>query len=327
VWLITDNIREIEALGPWPFLPVQASGEPPWRHQVPLPKDLSALWRAASGGEFYWVLECPGDQWHSIMIVGEASASQFDGLQLALRELGQVPGPVACLVLQSRACHGQHGRPWQAIRGNLHLSVAITPPASPLPLFEILPAVTIVPAVAAADAISSASQGRLEPRVKWVNDVVLGPAKVAGVLSATQIMGETLEAMIFGIGLNVAATPDVAPTPFVPSATSLAAALAGLPSPLPVPSLGEVCWHTLDALMAAVRLWGSGGPAALVDRYRALSMLTGRAVEVWPDHLDSTGDCHTPLAQGTVAGIDADLSLRLVGVAQPIRRGRLALRS
>ena len=51
----------------------------------------------------------------------------------------------------------------------------------------------------------------LVPQIKWPNDVLLGGKKVAGILVESSWMGEKLDAMILGLGLNVleAAIPPV----------------------------------------------------------------------------------------------------------------------
>lgn len=43
----------------------------------------------------------------------------------------------------------------------------------------------------------------LAPQIKWPNDVLLGGRKVAGILVESSWMGETLEALVLGMGVNV----------------------------------------------------------------------------------------------------------------------------
>ncbi|MBW8011371.1 MAG: biotin--[acetyl-CoA-carboxylase] ligase [Chloroflexi bacterium] len=45
---------------------------------------------------------------------------------------------------------------------------------------------------------------KLKPAIKWPNDVLLDGKKVSGVLVEAQWLGESLEALIIGIGINIA---------------------------------------------------------------------------------------------------------------------------
>lgn len=56
-------------------------------------------------------------------------------------------------------------------------------------------------ALAVAQALE-VGQG-LEPQIKWPNDVLLDGRKVCGILAETAWMGERLDAVIVGIGVNV----------------------------------------------------------------------------------------------------------------------------
>jgi BirA family biotin operon repressor/biotin-[acetyl-CoA-carboxylase] ligase len=57
-------------------------------------------------------------------------------------------------------------------------------------------------AVAVCEALESHN---LKPRIKWPNDVLLDGKKVCGVLAEAEWSGDELQALILGIGINVAA--------------------------------------------------------------------------------------------------------------------------
>jgi len=61
-------------------------------------------------------------------------------------------------------------------------------------------------AVAVADALETLG---LRPEVKWPNDVLLGRRKVCGILVEAAWLGEELQALVVGIGVNIA--PDSVP--------------------------------------------------------------------------------------------------------------------
>ncbi|MEX1071068.1 MAG: biotin--[acetyl-CoA-carboxylase] ligase [Anaerolineales bacterium] len=59
-------------------------------------------------------------------------------------------------------------------------------------------------ALAVCEAIESLYM--LSPKIKWPNDVLLGGKKVCGVLPEAHWSGEHLQALILGVGINVAAS-------------------------------------------------------------------------------------------------------------------------
>ena len=293
------------------------SGAGGWRRESPesWPETERTLWTALRGGGEVWVGR--GDHtgfWSLVLAVAEAPDSQFDVLRHLLAAGLVLPGPIACLGLSGRRFHGHHGREWVAAAGNLHLSVAID--AEGLAAKDSL-ALTMLPAVATVEGITRASRGALRPGIKWVNDILIAGRKVAGVLAATQVSGDRIAGTVLGIGVNVATTPELRPTPFVPAAGSLAEAGAEL-------SLTEVLVAILEALAARFKELRADGPAALHDAYRRASVVIGREVCIWDDVPGGVADT-PPRARGVVRDIGRDLSLHLEGRAEPVTEGRLAI--
>ena len=149
---------------------------------------------------------------------------------------------------------GSRGRTWQTLPGNLALSVLLRPtsPASQAGQWALLAAVAL------AEAVEATAAGVLV-RVKWPNDVVLGTAKVGGILIDTALdAGGKLDWLVLGFGANLAAAPDL-PQPV--------AAVPGGPDP------GEVAaillarldhWdriRLLDGFAPVRRAWLARGPA------------------------------------------------------------------
>ena len=112
---------------------------------------------------------------------------------------------------QQTAGRGRQGRSWVSPPGNIHASFLFR--TGGFPGFALIRAAEIgfVAAVGLAAALDRHVSG---VRLKWPNDVLLGGAKLAGVL--TEITGD---AIIVGIGVNVAHVPPGLPYPV----TSLAA--------------------------------------------------------------------------------------------------------
>ena len=94
----------------------------------------------------------------------------------------------------------------------------ITPPGSALAFSLILKEAskadilryTALGALAVCDALNAALPPMLPAQIKWPNDVIATRRKLAGVLAEAHWQGETLTAVILGIGINVA-PPSVPP--------------------------------------------------------------------------------------------------------------------
>lgn len=304
---------------------LELAGEPRGWDRLPaadLPHADRELWDALGSGDPAWVLESNrwGESWSRIVIVAEAAASQFD----ALRDLGRsghrFDDPVACVALTGRDFHGHRGRPWAAVPGNLHLSVALAPS---IPVERLGLGMTMLPAVATMDAIRAATDGAIEPGVKWVNDVLIEGRKVAGVLTTTQITGQRMDLAVLGVGLNVGRAPVVPPTPFAPRIGCLNETAGGEDL-----TLGRILEEVLEALATRYESLLTEGPDPLYRAYRDASVVIGRRVRIWEEGLDQgthAGSLPPPLAEGVVRDVLPDLSLRLDGRPEPLSRGRLAL--
>ncbi len=287
-----------------------------------LPPADRALWRALGGGERPWrgTARDPGPPgfWTRAVVVADAPSSQFDALRVALVAGLELAGPTACLALTGRGFRGQRGRPWATAPGNLHLCAVLPDPGVAAREAGSLP---MLPAVALADAIRTMSGGSVRPGIKWVNDVLVDGRKVGGVLTATQTRGDRVDAILLGIGLNVATAPPVPPTPFVPAVSCLAAAGVAV-------TWADAASAVLSALARRAVELARDGPKTLLEAYRGASVVVGREVCVLPDP-EPSGETPieappSPARRGIVRGIAADLSLILEGVETPVASGRLA---
>jgi len=84
--------------------------------------------------------------------------------------------------------------------------------------------------------------------LKWPNDVLAGPKKLAGILLEAEAVADGRLAVVVGIGTNVVAAPEGTPTP----ATSLKA--------LGVNVGAEECFTALSDAWAEFRgIWDNGG--------------------------------------------------------------------
>lgn len=271
-----------------------------------------ASWAALVGaGDGPWTtaLEAP-PPWRRLIIVDAAADSQFEQLR-ALGDTLEALTPLACIALTGRKFRGLRDRSWEALRGNIHLCVALAPSADARRLGTGL---SMLPAVATVDAVIAATRGRVRPVIKWVNDVLYEGRKIAGVLTATRVQGSTVSTAVLGVGLNLARAPSLTSTVFVPEAGCLHRHAPDITPGALLQSLLRELARRYEGLIR-------GGPGELLEAYRRHAAVVGRRVQIWEE---GSGPPAPPAHEGVVTGIDPDLSLRLDGVAEPVTRGRLA---
>jgi BirA family biotin operon repressor/biotin-[acetyl-CoA-carboxylase] ligase len=214
---------------------------------------------------------------------------------LRAAEAGEPEG-LAILARRQTAGRGREGRGWESPVGNLHLSVLLRPrePAQHAAQWALLAAVALAEAI--APRLPAGMAAALE--LKWPNDVLLGGAKLAGILAeaATGPRGG-LAWLVLGIGTNLAHAPVL---PGGRPTVSLAALGAGPPAP---------------EVFAAELL-------AALDRWRRVLAREGFAPirTAWLAHGPRRG---TPMtvagAAGAFAGLGEDGSLLLAGPDGGIR--------
>lgn len=109
---------------------------------------------------------------------------------------------------QQKAGKGRAGRDWSSPPGNLYASLLLRPQ---LPLTTLMQ-LSLLAGVAIHDTVkqltSSASQP-LDLRLKWPNDILLGGAKLGGILLETASSVDPRDtAVVIGVGLNLSHAPN-----------------------------------------------------------------------------------------------------------------------
>jgi len=114
-------------------------------------------------------------------------------------------GPIWVVADEQTAGKGRSGRSWTSVPGNLYASLLIRPACPPQQLAEL----SLVAGVGALEAIRAAGGDRTPAglRLKWPNDVLVGTAKLGGILVESSDAGGA-RAAVLGIGLNLAGFPD-----------------------------------------------------------------------------------------------------------------------
>lgn len=189
------------------------------------------------------------------------------------------------------AGRGRLGRDWDSPAGqNIYTSVLLRPPKSRLTgILSLLAGVAVVRAAGAG--------GRVDARVKWPNDGVIGGKKFSGVL--VEVGTEPLPWAIIGIGINVLGTPDEK----LQHATSLAQEGAGW-------SREDLWVGLMTELEAVYDAWLVQGDSWVISQWTHQNATLGHRVRVDRPH-------EIPWT-GLAREINADGSLVVIRDGQPI---------
>lgn len=207
-----------------------------------------------------------------------------------LAAAGEPEGTVVVAAEQT-AGRGRAGRSWRAPAGTALLCSVLLRPAVPPDRLGVLP---LVVGVAVAEAIEEVTA--LRTRLKWPNDVWLGPGpvgrKVAGVLLAARSHGSAVGHAVVGVGVNA----NIAPADLPPGATSL---LAETGRPV---HLARLLDRLLGHLDAAYREYLAADGQPGLAGWRARAALLDHPVAVVRDG---------QTLAGTMRGVAADGALLL----------------
>jgi BirA family biotin operon repressor/biotin-[acetyl-CoA-carboxylase] ligase len=173
---------------------------------------------------------------------------------------GAAEGLVAVANYQSKG-RGRLGRPWHAPAGSALLCSVLLRPRVDLDDLQLGVAAVSLALRAALVRLSG-----IRPDLKWPNDLLVGEAKLAGVL-AEVVATEDGPALIVGVGVNLTDHPE--------GAISVVEA-AGVT--LTVPALLDIFLEELEA--RRVRMDDDEGRADLRREYERALVTLGRRVRV-----------------------------------------------
>jgi BirA family biotin operon repressor/biotin-[acetyl-CoA-carboxylase] ligase len=186
----------------------------------------------------------------------EAEIPSTSDLLRRLAAAGEPEG-LAVMARRQTAGRGRDGRSWQSPEGNLYISLLLRPdaPAAEAPRFALLGGVAL------ADALSAFLPDGAAIRLKWPNDLLLGGAKLAGILCEGAAHDGRIEWIVLGLGANLAVAPDLPDRP----TTSLGRhAAAPDPEAVAVALIGALdAWHrrvSAEGLRPLLDAWQHRGP-------------------------------------------------------------------
>lgn len=153
-------------------------------------------------------------------------------------------GPLWVVSREQTAGRGRRGRHWHSPPGNLHASLLLTDPCAPAEAAQL----SLVAGLALHDALAAVAPGiRSGLRLKWPNDLLVGDAKLAGILVEGEVPQTGVFTAVIGFGVNCVASPPDVGYP----ATSLAASGEKVEAP-------EMLDALADALGRRLALWARG---------------------------------------------------------------------
>ncbi len=206
-------------------------------------------------------------------------------------------GPLWLQADEQTGGRGRLGRNWVSEPGNLYATFLFSISSG----VEVAAQVSFVAALAVHDMVS-ALKPELSPRIKWPNDVLIGPAKFCGVLP--EVVGQNPTRIAIGCGVNIAHAPQGTPYPV----TSLGAGVA----------VDSVLAALDQALTERLAQWDEGrGFASIRAAWAERALGLGESV---------TAQSGTQSLTGTFTGLAADGALILtdaLGVTHAIHSGEV----
>ena len=224
--------------------------------------------------------------WRHLEVVDETGSTNAD--LIARAAAGEDIDGAVLIAEHQTAGRGRQGRSWSDVVGaQITMSVGVDATAVPSEAWGWLPLAT---GIAIVDAIRDSTG--IEAGLKWPNDVLAGPGKLAGILAE---VAAPQRAIVVGFGLNVTLRPEEIA---VAEATSLAE--LGVAAPDRVRLIAAL----LTQLGERVASWRGTKrtDGTLIADYRSRCLTLGTPVRaILPDNREITGVAEDVDEQGRLA--------------------------
>lgn len=245
----------------------------------------------------------PGLPWggavRAIETVAETGSTNAD--LIARIAAGDPPAEGGWLMADRQSAgRGRQGRTWFDGLGNFMGSTAVRVHAGDPPAHTL----ALVAGLAVHEAVSRRLPPPLRAALKWPNDLMIGSAKVAGIL-----LERSADSVVVGVGVNLARSPQIE------GRQTTALANHG-----PAPDRDTFAADLAACFAEDLGRWRSYGLGPIIARWQAAAHPPGTSL-----HVGEPGEA--PLI-GDFAGLDADgaLLLRLGnGTTRTITAGEVRL--
>lgn len=220
------------------------------------------------------------------------------------------PTPLVILAREQTQGRGRRGRTWHSpAAGNLYSTFVFRPKLEPARLQDF----TLWMGLSICELVANFC--RIEPGLKWPNDLLFQGRKAGGMLTEARIDSDQVHDLVFGLGLNLNTTADDLPRELKSSAVSLAEA-SGAPI--------DVNRFAAALISRVLTAYGRFIENDYRDKFAALwqrfDVLRGQTVTVTQG---------TQTVTGTATGIDDEGSLIVrtgPGKTERFRAGEVTLR-
>ena len=177
---------------------------------------------------------------------------------------GADPGLVVVAAEQTGG-RGRFGRQWNSPRGGLWLSALLSDTSS-------VPATYLPIAGALAVARAAERLGSPPVRLRWPNDAMIGPKKVAGVIAEARTLPGQVARRVVGVGWNVDVGPEAFRDDLAGRATSISIETG---TPQDLSRALEALLVELDRLLIDL---GAGGTESVEQEWKDRSSTLGEKV-------------------------------------------------
>lgn len=191
------------------------------------------------------------------------------------------------------AGRGRQGRDWLDGLGNFMGSTVVHPGSGDPPVHSL----ALMAGLAVQASVAACLPADHAPLLKWPNDLMLGRAKLAGIL-----LEREGEAVVVGIGINLSAAPEL------PDRETVAVAQFA-----PRPPRDAFAERLAETFAQELQRWRTNGMEVLIRRWLAHAHPSGTPLAVTGKSglsgrfagLDDTGALQLVLADGTTQTINA----------------------
>ena len=249
--------------------------------------------------------------WSDLIYAEHSIDSQFDLLNQNIHKLKKCSN-VVCVAETGENFHGFRNRKWEAVKGNLHLSIFLNPNQF---INNVVEGILILACVSVIQLLEDIKGLEEKAKIKWINDIYINDAKICGVIAQTHFQGDKVEGIVIGIGLNVENNPKISPDECVRKTSCINNELTDNKKINPV----SLLFSLLHKIEINYKKLLNNKFGELFDYYIKKSFIIGRKVTLVDDLVNE----NSILAQGFVDKIGNNLELYISGYKEPFTKGRL----
>jgi len=231
------------------------------------------------------------------------STSSTNDVATKLGSKEKTPEGTVIIADEQKNGRGRFGRNWISPPGvNLYFTVILKPTLFP----ENISIVTLAAAVAVASSVREYTG--IEAEIKWPNDILIHGRKIGGILVEMKSMGERIDLLNIGIGLNVNMQLDTIPEDIRPFTTSLKTESK---TDIDRCSLLNVILRQLEQIYKMIL---NGDKQTLINEWIQLNCTIGKEVSVQSqnstirgvaDSVNDNGELRIRLESGNIETVNA----------------------